>query len=98
MTDKEMIAEAIRKYPIGTIFKSPDDEGNWRKAEPYQGSSKKTFTFQYHDGIVRSHNGMNTNARFIIKGDSEYICSNPAVYKNGKWAPIMGEPNLIEIL
>jgi hypothetical protein len=80
MSDRELIAEAKRRYPVGTYFISPDDNNAVRKVELYTGNTTIEWKVD-PSGKVRCENGMGGP-----------FCSNPHVYYKGKWAEIVPGP------
>ena len=89
MNDEELLAEAKRKYPIGTKFISFNDGNRIRTVNPYAG--KKTVTWKICGKDVRSYNGL-----YTIADDGDGACSNPLIYCNGKWAKIVSVGKLAE--
>lgn len=83
MTPEELIAEAYRRYPRGSVFKSIfTDEGRYRKVLPYNNDRKTEFIWESRSKSIRAMPGMKTED---IHGG--HACSNPVVYRDGKWAP-----------
>jgi hypothetical protein len=92
-SEEELIAEAYRRYPIGTKFISPDDKGAIRKVLPYGNNSTVVWVVDRH-GKVRANNGM-------FNGVSDDwgrrpFCSNPHIYHEGVWAEIVHETSMPE--
>jgi len=93
LNDEQLLEEAYRKYPIGTIFKSIFvDGGDERKVIPYH---SKDICMSYK--VKPNGNGAFTGKRTIyVQGGMECqgSCgtSNPTLYVEGKgWCPIIGE-------
>jgi len=91
MTKKELLAEAYRRFPIGTKFKSSfDDDDMIREIKPYAGNKSVTFIVDTGAGldgkttIIRCDNGIN------VDDDG---CSNPRVYKDGVWVSVRSTVN-----
>jgi hypothetical protein len=83
MTPEELIKEAYRRYPLGSVFKSIfSDHGKYRKVIPYNKDRPIKFVLQYNNTVIRPVPGMKA-----IDVDGKHVCSNPAVYENGKWCP-----------
>ena len=84
-TDKEveeaLIKEAKRRgfFNIGNVFKSCfDDNNEARTISKYDSSTDIDYYYDEVHNELRS-NGLNTYGKF---------CSNPLIYKKGKWATI----------
>jgi len=80
-----LLKYAHDKYTIGIKFKSINKEevGIIREVIPYSEADKEVFwNFDSNNSVVYSSNG--------IKCDSR-TCSNPTIYKDGKWAEIVTE-------
>jgi hypothetical protein len=87
--EKHLIAEAYRLYPIGTWFISQDDQNRKRQVKPYDKNKDVTWYVSKDFSEVRCSNGMfNTGLP---------LCSNPLVYKNGKWAKIVSSHPEIKV-
>lgn len=86
MTQQEkddLLAEAKRRYPIGTKFISEfDDSGAIREIYPFD--LNKGVSFEFEGDNIRIENGISISRT--------YGCSNPLIYKNGKWAEIVSKP------
>ena len=93
LSEEELIAEAYRRYPIGTKFKSPDDRGAIREVKPYAGKFTVVWALDRH-GKLRADNGM-FNDIFDDRGRKTF-CSNPHIYYEGVWAEIVQEPSMAE--
>lgn len=79
------LEEAAKRYPIGTKFKSWDDNYKIREIKPYPGN--KNCTWYFSDiNTIRSDNGI------YCEGDN-WGRSNPSIYKNGVWAEIVYSSN-----
>jgi hypothetical protein len=77
----DLLAEAYRRYPIGTIFQSIfDDDGAWRKVIPYDEINGLEYEVSDDGKRVRCSAGMKTKAL-----DDSWTCSDPLIYKNGVW-------------
>ena len=82
-TEKErLLAEALRRYPVGTKFKSVCDGNRVREIQPYNEEESLIWKVNLSLTEVRSDNGIKTFGEF---------CSNPTIYENGKWAEIVEE-------
>lgn len=81
MTNEELLAEAKRRYPVGTIVISCMEE--------YQKYPMKIKHF--------SHSAQNVNEIFFKgdKTDNPYSNCNPCVYYKGKWAEII-QPSVLK--
>lgn len=88
---EELIAEAYRRYPIGTKFKSLDDGGAIREVKPYAGNSIVVWVLD-RNGKLRADNGM-FNDIFDDRG-RKHLCSNPHIYHEGVWAEIVQETSM----
>lgn len=88
LSEKELIAEAYRRYPIGTKFKSPDDKGAIREVKPYAGRSTVVWALD-RNGKLRADNGMFND---VLDRGRKTLCSNPHIYHEGVWAEIVHEP------
>lgn len=86
--EEQLIAEAYRRYPIGTKFKSSDDKGAIREVQPYKGHSAVVWALDRH-GKLRADNGM-FNDVYDERGRRN-LCSNPHIYHKGVWAQIVHE-------
>jgi hypothetical protein len=86
--EKYLISEANRLFPIGTWFISSDDKNRKRQVKPYDDNKKVTWYVNRDFSEVRCENGMfNTGLT---------LCSNPCVYKDGKWAEIVAShPSIV---
>lgn len=91
LSEKELIAEAYRRYPIGTKFKSPDDKGAIREVKPYGNNSTVIWALDRHKKL-RTDNGM-FNDIFDDRGRKTF-CSNPHIYHEGVWAEIVQETSM----
>lgn len=90
MTKEELLAEAKRKYPVGTVFVSWDDDNRHRTVNLYPGEKEITWYWCQNPSLcIRNDNGMKTEGVF---------CSNPHVYKDGKWAEIISKPESKEFV
>lgn len=91
LSEKELIEEAYRRYPIGTKFKSPDDGGAIREVKPYAGRFTVVWALD-RNGKLRADNGM-FNDIFDDRGRKTF-CSNPHIYHEGVWAEIVQETSM----
>ena len=79
---KDLLEEAVRRYPIGTKFKSEfSDNGTIREVKPYRNHTTCEWYWDTHAKGIRSANGL-YNAM-------PNACSNPLIYEDGKWAEIV---------
>lgn len=78
---EEMLAYAYKHYTLGVIFESFENNNSIRRIKYYPGEN--TITWYIHDNVIRSENGVGTDGVY---------CSNPSVYKDGKWAKIISSP------
>lgn len=84
-TEEELlIEEANKRYFVGIKFKSivPQDRNAIRVVLPFdeQKDNSVKWVFDSYDNNIYAKNGIFTN---------NYCCSNPYIYKNGKWAEIV---------
>lgn len=86
MTDEELLEEAYRRYPIGTRFISNiSDGGIERIVEPYHDEKKRmsyTVIGEESNPTIYVQEGMRSPLG---------TCSNPRLYTNGKWCPLLEE-------
>jgi hypothetical protein len=82
-TEKErLLEEALKRYPVGTKFKSVCDGDRVREIQPYHEGDSLIWKVNSDLTEIRSDNGIKTFDEF---------CSNPTIYENGKWAEIVEE-------
>lgn len=93
MNIDELIQEAYRRYPIGTWFKSiHSDKGEWREVRYWKKKTSMEYGPTYGAGGVRCSSGMGYDDH------SEFLTSNPVMYRNGVWCPTNGARNVELIL
>jgi hypothetical protein len=90
---KELLEEAKRRYPVGTYFKSFEKKDQVREVKPYKRGSDITWYWseELKGSVIRSLSGLYTEDIH-----RERACSNPCVYKDGKWAEIVSKPESVE--
>jgi len=84
--------EALERYKDGVVFESIfSDNGEKRMVKPFQwrNGERNPVRFEFTqdrkgDCVLYSKSGMNTIA---VNGSN--VCSNPSVWKNGVWCPIV---------
>ena len=93
LSKEELLEEAKRRYPVGTYFKSPDDGYKIREVKPYNIGSDITWYWSEEPKgpVIRSLSSL-----FCQDVEGKPTCSNPHVYKDGKWAEIVSKPESVE--
>lgn len=86
---KELLAKVYRDYPIGTKFICHKSK-KVREVQPYEGNIKVKY-------IISGNNIWCDNGMFTKHIDGTYACSNPFLYKDGVWAPIITDEPQYEI-
>ena len=96
MSNEELLKEAERRYPIGTMFKSFDKTQKGKDIIRIVKDYDSENPVGYYIGSIRDnfyiHSGMYP---FCIKGKD--VCSNPTVYENGIWAEIVDKYEYVHI-
>lgn len=85
-SEVDLLAEAKRRYPIGTKFRSFEKPDTVRIVTLWHDAHSIIWKLQDGGKTVRSENGIGDNLG----------CSNPAIYKNGQWAEIVSDSSLTD--
>ena len=89
---EELLAYAKEHYTIGVTFSSIfSDNGEERKIVPWSETHDNSVKWAYLKSQKRIY-----NQNGLGKEGKEVLCSNPSIWKDGKWAPIIKEINIPE--
>lgn len=81
MTNDELIAEAYRRYPVGTRFESIfSDKGKVREVQFYEGQEE--IKWKKGGDEISAYNG-------ILQTDKKHDSASAVIYRAEEWTPII---------